>query len=362
MAPIKSSLAKTVSKLLGVQKDTDLSLRGATQSTRVPPQTPFSATGGSKITVGDYTYHVWLTTTPAPLSVFNVTQGTRSLDVLLVGGGGGGGANNSGGGGGGGMVYGTEVITATDGMTNVPITIGGGGSGGAGPPNEQPGALGGDTIFGSSPNPYYLIAKAGGASGQWTQGNATAPGGGSGGSGAGGPGNPTSSPNVYPSGITGTQGSQPGNSGTYGFGGTGGDGVYTGTDGGGGGGGGAGGNGGDSPAPSGSSPGGTGGAGKATIFSAPILAPAIPSPNRTAWTNAVGPTGLYGGGGGGGAGGPSPASGGAGGPGGGGAGGAANSSTAGTPGVFGTGGGGGGGDNTAGGDGCRGIMVFRYLS
>ena len=73
MAPIKSSLAKTVGKLLGVQKDTDLSLRGATQSSRVPPPTPFSATGGSKITSGDYTYHVWLTTTPAPLSVFNVT-------------------------------------------------------------------------------------------------------------------------------------------------------------------------------------------------------------------------------------------------------------------------------------------------
>ena len=32
MAPLKSSLAKSVGKLLGVQQDTDLSLRGATQS------------------------------------------------------------------------------------------------------------------------------------------------------------------------------------------------------------------------------------------------------------------------------------------------------------------------------------------
>ena len=183
MAPFKSSKGRSGKKLLGVFNQPDLSLRGATQSNRVPPPTAFVASGGTKITSGDYTYHVWTTSTPAPLSVFNVTQGTRSLDVLLVGGGGGGGANNSGGGGAGGMVYGTDVITANDGMTNVPITIGGAGSGGAGPPNEQPGALGGDTIFGSSPNPYYLIAKAGGASGQWTQGNTTAPGGGAGGSG-----------------------------------------------------------------------------------------------------------------------------------------------------------------------------------
>ena len=34
MAPIKSSLARTVSKLFGVQKDTDLSLRGDVQSSR----------------------------------------------------------------------------------------------------------------------------------------------------------------------------------------------------------------------------------------------------------------------------------------------------------------------------------------
>ena len=361
MAPIKSSLARTAAKLLGVNKDTDLSLRGATQSSRVPPPEPFSATGGSKITSGSYTYHVWTTDTPSPTLNFNVTEGERDLDIMLVAGGGGGGANNSGGGGAGGMVYGEGFLTAGPSWSSIPVSIGNGGTGSPSSP-EQPGNLGGDSTFGSSPNPYYLIAKAGGASGQWTQGNTNAPGGGAGGSGAGGPGNPTGQPSSYPGGIGGTQSSQPGNSGTYGFGGTGGDGVYTTTDGGGGGGGGAGGNGGDSPAPSGSSPGGTGGAGKPTVFVAPILAPAIPSPNRTAWTNAVGPTGLYAGGGGGGAGGPAPANGGSGGPGGGGAGGAANTGTAGTPGVFGTGGGGGGGDNTAGGDGGRGIMVFRYLS
>ena len=60
-------------------------------------------TGGSKIPSGDYTYHVWTTGTPCTSANFNVTDGTRSLnDILLVGGGGGGGGNNSGGGGAGG--------------------------------------------------------------------------------------------------------------------------------------------------------------------------------------------------------------------------------------------------------------------
>ena len=36
MTPFKSSLAKTAKKLLGLFNQTDLSLRGATQDTRVP--------------------------------------------------------------------------------------------------------------------------------------------------------------------------------------------------------------------------------------------------------------------------------------------------------------------------------------
>jgi len=39
MAPFKSSLARSVGKLLGVYKETDLSLRGATQNTRLVPPT-----------------------------------------------------------------------------------------------------------------------------------------------------------------------------------------------------------------------------------------------------------------------------------------------------------------------------------
>ena len=46
MAPIKSSLARTVSKLLGVSKDTDLSLRGDVQINR-RIYAALQATGGT---------------------------------------------------------------------------------------------------------------------------------------------------------------------------------------------------------------------------------------------------------------------------------------------------------------------------
>ena len=75
-------------------------------------------------------------------------------------------------------------------------------------------------------------------------------------------------------------------------------------------------------------------------FAGPDVQSGIPSPNRTAFNSAVGPTGLYAGGGGGGQGNNhSPTSGG---PGGGGAG-KSGHPNAGDPGVYATGGGGGGG-------------------
>ena len=58
MAPIKSSLAKSVSKLLGVYKDTDLSLRGDVQRTRLI-ENPFVASGGTTATFGSYKAHIF---------------------------------------------------------------------------------------------------------------------------------------------------------------------------------------------------------------------------------------------------------------------------------------------------------------
>ena len=66
----------------------------------------------------------------------------------------------------------------------------------------------------------------------------------------------------------------------------------------GGGGGGAGGGGGPNQDGGITTPASPGGAGRAfPSFPAPVIAPAIPSPERSAWTTAVGPTGLFAGGG-----------------------------------------------------------------
>ena len=105
---------------------------------------------------------------------------------------------------------------------------------------------------------------------------------------------------------------------------------------------------------------GEGGAGRAIpSLPAPVLAPGIPSTHRTAWTNAVGPTGLFAGGGGGHvdfADGPSPDNGGAGG---GGNGQNPQNATGETPGIYGTGGGGGGG-TPSGKPGGAGIVIIYY--
>ena len=67
MAPIKSSLAKSAKKLIGLFNTADLGLRGATQITR--------------------------DTTPPPID---------ALILMIAGGGGGGGVGSGGDGGGGG--------------------------------------------------------------------------------------------------------------------------------------------------------------------------------------------------------------------------------------------------------------------
>ena len=174
MAPFKSTLARSVGKLLGVYREADLSLRGATQSIRQPPP-PLSATGGLTYIPGNgFKYHVF----KSPTSDNFISGGIGTVEVLVVGGGGGGGgAQYSGGGGGGGIIHDTawSVVNAT-----YPITIGA--AGGAG-------ANGGDSYFGPPSTPQGLTGKGGGAGGYYgdppTDGSA---GGSGGGDGSGGPG------------------------------------------------------------------------------------------------------------------------------------------------------------------------------
>jgi len=203
--PFKSSLARSAGKLLGVFKEADLSLRGATQSSRFI--SPFSASGGNAangLEPGNgYKYHAF--TTPGTLTI---SGDPKALEVLMVAGGGGGGAANGAtgtdggaGGGAGGLIYvpGFEFSPG-----NHPIVIGSGGSGSPLPSTptgpDIASAKGGNTTWGS-----LLTAVGGGGGGSGPYGgpaNTQAPFGSGGGQGGGGSG-------PHPSGHIGT-GNQPG--------------------------------------------------------------------------------------------------------------------------------------------------------
>ena len=330
MAPIKSSLARTVSKLLGLQKDTDLSLRGDVQSNRfVPP--PFIATGGTKITSGSNVYHVFTTN-----QNFEITSGTKSIELLVVGGGGGTAETYAGGGGGGGVAYGPSVSVSTG---TYAVTVGAGGvhTSSKGDANSPGGTS-------SIVLPAGTIRGLGGGTGlidAYQTGPAQYNPGGSG----GGNGDDDSS-----NAGDATQPGEPNfgigivHYGNPGYGPGSGNASASNADGGGGGGAGEGGG-----------PDHTdrraGGAGQPfSNFPAPVIEPAIPAPVRPAWTPTVGPTGIFAGGGTGALGPSATVAGGGGG-------GETNLDA-----VEFTGGGGGGNNQGNGGDGGNGIVIIRYTA
>ena len=327
MSPLRSSLSRSATKLLGVFKERDLSLRGVTQSLRTPP---FSATGGTEILNGGYTYHVFVS--PGNL----VTTGIKQVEVFLVGGAGGG--TGFGGGGGGGGIFNDTNYTLSYGTH--PVVVGGGGGVGVYPHPSESNAGENSSIDST--------VSYGGGGGTYLYG------GGSGGRG------------TFPPGQVGYNypgPSQQGYPGGNGF-------SASGSDDQGGGGGGAGQAGGNAS----SRQGGVGGNGAPfPAYAAPIIAPAlttagVPAPEVSAFTSECGPTGLYGGGGGGGTRydsqpntGPAP-----GGTGGGGD--AGGSLLPGTPGINYCGGGGAASgannpapDPTSVGVGGKGIVIIRYL-
>ena len=333
MAPFKSSLAKSATKLLGVFRDRDLSFRGFNSRSR---KIFFDASGGTKITSGSNVYHVFTTS-----GALVVSGGlTKDMEILIVGGGGASGGTYTGGGGGGGVAHGpsvtvvpgTHTVTVGDGGTQTADNQGnanspggtssivlpagtirglGGGTGTidayqTGPAQYNPGGSGGGNGDDNSPN----------------AGDATQPGEPNFGIGIVHYGNPGKGP---PSGNA------------------------PGADADGGGGGGAGGGGG--PSHTDGRPGGVGQ--PFSNFPAPVIEPAIPSPVRPAWTPTVGPTGIFAGGGtgakgptarvpGGGGGGESPGTGG--------------------DGVNFSGGGAGGVNAGAGGSCGNGIVIIRYTT
>ena len=297
MAPLRSTLGRSVGRLLGIGRTKDLAGvgdGGAADHTQLnskykggTKKIDFTATGGTQIIDGSYTYHVF--TASGSL----VTEGkAKQVDILCIAGGGGGGDGSpspgpggelGGGGGAGGVAYAQNFPLTID---THPVTIGEGGTHADGGTPGQ-GSDGVDTTFQTSPSPMYILAKGGGGGGGCkAKGSVGGSSGGSGrdysGSGDGGtqPGtNP--SPLVTDYGNDGTGGSSSTWCSGGGAGGAGGNGV-AGTPGG---------------QPYG--PGGTGGPGQAfPAFPGPVLGPAIPAPVRPAWLDAVTPTGIFGGGGG----------------------------------------------------------------
>lgn len=184
MSPFKSSLARTAGKLLRVQKESDLSLRGGTQRTK---KKDFSATGGdATYTPGNgYKYHKFTTSGSLIISAPEPVN----IDVLVVAGGGGGGAYYGAGGGAGGVAH-AESMPISSGT--YPVNIGSGGTPPPGPPNSYLGDPGSDSYFGTpgqgiGSQPDYILAKGGGGGGKGTS-EGGLDGGSGGGSGGGDPG------------------------------------------------------------------------------------------------------------------------------------------------------------------------------
>ena len=345
MTPIKSSLARSVGKLLGVYKDTDLSLRGDVQSSRLKPGVVVASGGNiDGATPGNgFKYHVF---TSSGSLVLDSSSIPVSVEYLVVAGGGSGAYDRGGGGGAGGLRSNsptcpaprrTPTLTLSSGTT-YPVTVGSGGitHSAYGSPSDLKG--------GNSSISTTVIASGGGAVSGPLRDGGSGFGGGSG--GQDGAGDTVASPDSLSPTVQGFDG-----------GGIESDPVSPNN--GSGGGGGAGGPGGGSDPPS-TGNAGVGGPGLAIPGFAGPLFPTMPTP----WKNAVGPTGLYAGGGGGAGSQDSqgPPNGGAGGPGGGGAGGTGPGAD-GTAGVTNTGGGGGGGNNLPQGDGAAGgsgIVIIRY--
>jgi hypothetical protein len=163
MAPFKSSRSRSAAKLLGVFRESDLSLRGGVQSSRTPAPGPLGASGGNiadALEPGNgYVYHTF--STPGTFTC----QNTNTIEILVVG---GGGATNQflgGGGGGGGVCHATDYEVEAGPYA---ITVGPGGTATHPGPDTSAGN-GGDSYFGAS-GPARLTGYGGGRGAKYPEG------------------------------------------------------------------------------------------------------------------------------------------------------------------------------------------------
>lgn len=153
MAPIKSSLARSVGKLLGVSKDSDLSIRGATARIRVGP---IESSGGTKSSYSGKIIHAF--TGNGTLSLSGGT-GSYSIEYVVVAGGGAGGRHNGGGGGGaGGYRTGTATVSGP-----VSVTVGAGGESNS-PNTDYPSNDGANSVI-TGPGSLSITSEGGGGGG-----------------------------------------------------------------------------------------------------------------------------------------------------------------------------------------------------
>jgi|13_taG_2_1085334.scaffolds.fasta_scaffold03258_3 hypothetical protein len=132
----------------------------------------FIASGGTKTTSGQYTYHTFNSS-----GTFTVESGTAEIEYLIQAGGAGGSSDRAGGGGAGGAIARTTTVS----KGTFPVIVGAGGAGG--PTDESYGTAGGDSSFVGD-------TAIGGGTGGFQQSSTSLPGisGGCGGGGCGGDG------------------------------------------------------------------------------------------------------------------------------------------------------------------------------
>ena len=299
MSPIKSTESRTGGRLIRGGRTTDVTSDIDGSSSEISGKrednltTLLTVSGGTKIESGNDRYHVF--TSPGTFT----TGAQLTVEVLVVGGGGaGGGVSYSGGGGAGGVLHAPSTAIVKG---RYSVTVG-----------ERTQRTGwSEYVDGNDSSFSDAVAKGGGGGSGYQNRPANRPGspidgtqsakGRSGGS-CGGSGSIRFLNDGTPFGALtpDVKLTNPAPSDYTGYGNLGGGGGTTSPNGwAGGGGGGAGAVGGTTG--TNSAQGGNGGAGRAFPgFPAPVIAPGIPSPLRSAWSSAVGPTGLFGGGGGGG--------------------------------------------------------------
>ena len=196
-----TNAVSTTIRLKAVNSNGDSTASSASNS--VTP-TQFSATGGTTVTSGGYKYHTFTSN-----GTFQITSGSKNIQMLVVAGGGSGGSQGSGSGAGAGGLR-SQTISGTTGSYTV--TVGAGGAAQSSPARGNNGNT--SSVSGNGMTAYNTTGGGGGAT-DYGYGQSFGLSGGSGGGEgrSGGTGNYASAPGA---GNAGAYSPSEGNTGGYG--------------------------------------------------------------------------------------------------------------------------------------------------